>query len=120
MSEETEFDQLAQELDEALTALTAMRQRAERAEAQLATIKAIYDSLAPDWTTAPEGATIYTIDADGRAQWMKLTTRTDKVEPIPRSSKWSMRYAWWAEVANYVDLPIGADWRKCIWQKPTD
>ena len=56
-----------------------------------------YDALAPDWTTAPEWATRCTIDWKGDRRW----TGGDR-----------------SRVSEWVDLPIGLDWRLCLWQRP--
>ena len=64
---------------------------------RMARTVAAYDALAPDWSTAPEWATRCTIDWKGARRW------------TGGNRSWA---------SEWVDLPIGLDWRLCIWQRP--
>jgi len=89
---------------------------AKEARSLVCDIAAAYRALAPDWSQAPEGATLYVIHADGKAEWIRGLT--NDVLPIQFSSKWSYQNAWWSEHHALIDLPVGIDWRLCKWLRP--
>lgn len=99
--------------------------RAERAEAELAAQRAMYDSLGPDWSHAPDDnppPTHYVIDATGTAQWL-WAMRGDVdalIEPIRNSGAWLLRNVYRTEAAALLDLPLGVDWRLCKWTRPSN
>ncbi len=69
---------------------------------------AAYDSLAPDWSKAPEDAEWYTIDSAGACTW-------HEAEPAAFDSSHESGTAEWAGV---VIIPDGIDWRLLKWQRP--
>jgi hypothetical protein len=78
-------------------------------------VVAAYDALAPDWTLAPDGATHYVINAEGYAEWLFGVESKHQVAII--GTKWSKRYVWSTEPVGHIDLPLGLDWRLCIWER---
>ena len=70
-----------------------------------------YDALAPDWATAPKGATHYAVDANGLRAWYRG-------RPMQKSDAWATHLM--VSLASRIvePLPIGIDWRLCIWQRP--
>ena len=80
-----------------------------------------FAALQPDWDNAPEWAQWYSIDANGRAMWTKQRPKPG----YPRNLYWENHipvipthasdYQWAA--AGEVDIPLGIDWRCCIWQR---
>ena len=73
---------------------------------------AAHDALAPDWTQAPEWAQWCIIQPSGAKYWFEVEPGRD--------------HRYWADNAgklrlvsyDYEELPIGIDWRLCIWQRP--
>lgn len=85
-----------------------------------ARLVAAYDALAPDWSQAPEDATSYVIHADGKAEWLRVVSRDKQIAPIENGVQWSYQYVFYAEYAGLVVLPLGIDWRLCIWPRPEE
>lgn len=78
----------------------------------LADFLSSYDALAPDWSAAPEWAQWYAIDADGCRAWY---------EPKPQA----MGFQWHStqlyrgvSMDEDFDLPLGLDWRLCLFKRP--
>lgn len=70
-----------------------------------------YDALAPDWTQAPEWAQWYAIHAINEAKWYQN-------QPYPGDEGyWKADDGFRRSVLD-VDLPVGLDWRICLWQRP--
>ena len=69
------------------------------AQSQVASLVAAYDALAPKPDEWPDGAQWYTIDADG----------------IPR---WHIENPSRIVACDKILIPLGVDWRLCIWQRP--
>ena len=69
---------------------------------------AAYDSLAPDWSKAPDGAEWYTIDAENQCY-----RHID--EPSLFDATWDSNGMDWA---GFTDVPLGVDWRLLKWQRP--
>lgn len=84
-------------------------------DAEIDAIRALvaaYDALAPDWQSAPEWAVWYTIDAGGGARWHLLKPQDNG------DGGWWVRDDRCKEANRALhDLPIGIDWRLCIWRK---
>ena len=74
-----------------------------------------YDLLEPTAKMWLSGATHYVINADGFAEWLFGVSPEHQVVAV--GAKWSKRYVWASEPDRDVDLPIGVDWRLCIWQR---
>ena len=82
---------------------------------------AAHDALAPDWSSAPEWARWCAIDVNGQRVYYEI-------EPIPDTwnSEWRFspevievaRHELQSDEMGFVDLPIGIDWRLCVWQRP--
>jgi hypothetical protein len=71
-----------------------------------------YDALAPDWSSAPEDAKWAAIHPDGEGDWWGT-----KPIALDYRMEWDGELAhgtWWRQ----GPLPIGIDWRLCIWQRP--
>jgi hypothetical protein len=71
-----------------------------------------YDALAPDWTSAPEDAKWAAIHPDGEGDWWGT-----KPIALDYRMEWDgelVHGTWWRQ----EPLPIGIDWRLCIWQRP--
>ena len=83
---------------------------AHEAKAVVSDVVADYDALAPDWTQAPDWAQWYSIDTDGNCLWHRS-------QPITQSypGGWITRDN--NAHAKHVRLPLGIDWRLCIWQR---
>ena len=85
-----------------------------KAQEHINSLVKAYDDLAPDWTQAPKNAQAYTIDMNGEANYMKCD-----VDPTGDGV--------WGDLDDMCDpdspptfvvLPLGIDWRLCIWQRP--
>jgi hypothetical protein len=72
-----------------------------------------YDALAPDWTSAPEWAQWYALDADGEAGWYD-----DEPPLVDGLAFWDCPDTYRTLVVGSVAIPIGIDWRLCLWQRP--
>jgi hypothetical protein len=83
----------------------------------VADLIAEYDALEPDWTDGPERATHYIIHANGKAEWCRVMPGR-QAEPIRNGNQWNYQYIHWTEPFALVDIPVGIDWRLCIWQRP--
>ena len=69
-----------------------------------------YQALAPDWNNAPTWARWCAIDADGERIW-----HVDK----PQLNEF--QHVWLSGTGlrgEKFALPLGIDWRLCIWQRP--
>lgn len=66
----------------------------------------------PDWSTAPERAGWWAVDAGGQAYFYD-------VEPTIGVLKWwAAKDAWVLTKPESVDLPIGVDWRTTLTKRP--
>ena len=73
-----------------------------------------YDTLAPDWSNAPEWAQFYVVVPSGRAFWSET-----ELEILPEGDGWRDKdEIGLLSLAGLVDLPLGIDWRLCKWQRP--
>lgn len=84
---------------------------AEGAQNHLRGLVDAYDALAPDWNKAPEWARWYVISSDGTCLWM--SGRPDIMHAL---SEWGGGGAW-VSTARSVEIPLGIDWRLCIWRR---
>jgi hypothetical protein len=76
-----------------------------------------HNTLAPDWSTAPDEATHYIIHANGKTEWIKAMPDKE-IKPIPLASQWSYQYVWWIEPVDQITIPDGIDWRDCCFPRP--
>ena len=96
-------------------------ERTDGAEEAIANIMAVVDALTeqdaqpdaplPDWTTAPEWAQWWAVDADGMACWYTS-------EPKIYESVWGPEDDRWHVTHGLVDLPLGVDWRTTLRRRP--
>lgn len=74
-------------------------------------IVAAYDELAPDWSRAPQWAQWYAIHASNEGQWYQIC-------PYPGEEGYWMADDGYRRSVSEVDLPLGIDWRLCLWERP--
>ena len=80
----------------------------------LAYIDTLPAAPAPDWSSAPEWAQWWAVDADGAPYWFEC-------KPISGDAKWVQIHQQWARDKRlYVDLPLGIDWRETLVARPTE
>lgn len=71
-----------------------------------------YDALEPTtqmWADAPSEAQYYAIDGEGRVEWFED-------EPTLMATCWDGEVGW--SDGDYANIPLGVDWRICIWKRP--
>jgi hypothetical protein len=78
--------------------------------AAIAQMIAAYDALAPKDNEWPDDAQWYTIDASGVSIWHTASPSFDMT-----FYNWRSMTGWREKV---IDLPLGVDWRLCIWKRP--
>lgn len=83
------------------------------AQSKMMTVLNGHNALVPDWTQAPDGASHYCINANGRAFWAWG-------EPVVIGDRWSGREIWATWPCQDVAIPLGIDWRLCKWQRPQE
>lgn len=74
-------------------------------------VVADYDALAPKPEEWPDGAQWYAIDASEESAFFSE-------EPKMYSNSWWHESAW--PYGYGKSLPLGIDWRLCIWQRPEE
>lgn len=83
------------------------------AQSEMMTVLNGHNALAPNWSKAPEGASHYCINPNGRAFW-------SWGEPVAVGDHWLHRNVLATEPHKDVDIPLGIDWRLCKWQRPQE
>lgn len=83
----------------------------ENLDAVLAWLDAQAEAPEPDWSTAPEDAVAWAVDADGEAHWFVDT-------PVIYGIRWlSTRHEEMEDDGRYV-IPWGIDWRTTLRRRP--
>ena len=72
---------------------------------------ASFEALAPNWDEAPDWAQWYAVDGPGGAYWYGEEPRLDSWSWMA----YEARELW--EYAGPVAIPLGIDWRLCVWQR---
>ncbi len=70
----------------------------------------------PDWSTAPEKAEYYAVDAGGHARWFEA----EPYRTLWDQLQWDYLEGtnWWS--AGRICLPISVDWRQTYQQRPQE
>ena len=106
-----------QQFEQTLAEIERLRAQVQHENGVVQSVVAAYDALEPDWTQAPEWATWYAIDANGAGTWYRD-------EPFICNASRYTSASYWDAVSDYAmtekapKLPLGIDWRLCIWQRP--
>lgn len=95
---------------------------------QLRHVVAAYDALAPtpeQWASAPEWAQWYAIDGASRPHWFEMEPYCDDGEgccwcPLFTKDGRLSEVTWAGPhiLDKGIDLPLGLDWRLCLWRRP--
>lgn len=83
-------------------------------DAALAWLDAQPEAPEPDWTTAPDWAQWWAVDADGLAYWYGIVPPTLS----PTHDMWDTGPDGFDTPIGYIDLPLGIDWRTTLRTRP--
>jgi hypothetical protein len=72
---------------------------------------------APDWSTAPEWAQWWAVDADGQALWFAEQPAVNGSEWFPGDEAYESSDGWDVD-GGITDIPLGVDWRQTLQRRP--